>query len=186
MLYLIGGPGRSGKTTLAMQLNRRHGIPYFSLDYLMMGLYHGAPELKIDPYQPESTVTPRMWPVVRPLLTAMLENGEEYCVEGFAIMPEHVLQLTKGFAGSIKACFLGYCCATPAQKLEQERRYRTSNPWPLNIAHEKALAEFELIQQMSCALQNECARVGYAYFDTSADFEKAIASAQRHLTQAQQ
>jgi hypothetical protein len=184
MLYLIGGPGRSGKTTLAMRLATNHGIPYFSLDYLMMGLYHGAPELKVNPNQPEADVAPRMWPVVKPLLIAMLENGEEYCIEGFAITPEHLVPLIELFPASIRSCFLGYATADPQAKLEQERKHQTTNPWPRDIAPKAAIAEFEANRKTSASLKATCQLLGFAYIDTSAAFEAAISQAESILTAA--
>ncbi len=181
MLYLIGGPGRAGKTTLAMRLLSRHGIACFSLDYLMMGLHHGAPALEVDPNLPEAVVAPRMWPAVRGLLTAMLENGEEYCLEGFALTPDRVARLDERLRGSIRACFLGYCSADPEAKLRQERRHRTTNAWPPDLSHEAAIAQLEQFRQASIALRADCRRTGYTFFDTSENFEAMLDRAERHL-----
>ena len=185
MIYLIGGPGRAGKTTLAMRLVKNHGIPFFSLDYLMMGLHHGAPALKIDPNDREVIVAQRMWPVCRPLIVAMLENGEQYCLEGFAITPEHVSQLEEQFPAAIRACFLGYCTADPEIKLKREREHPTTNPWPLDITDEAALAELKYMKEVSIALREDCRQRGYAFFDTSKDFSFVIAHAENYLMQAQ-
>jgi hypothetical protein len=182
MLYLIGGPGRSGKTTLAWQLARRHGIPFFSLDYLMMGLHHGAPALQVNPNDPEAEAASRMWPVCKAMLVAMLENGEEYCVEGFALTPEHVSQLSALFPAGIRACFLGYCTADAAAKLADEARHPTTNAWPPERPREEALAEIESFKVASLALRAECARRGYAFFDTSSAFADVIAGAEHYLT----
>ncbi|MBN2081292.1 hypothetical protein JW859_03695 [bacterium] len=181
MLYLIGGPGRAGKTTLARRLTAQHGIAYFSLDYLMMGLYHGAPETGVDPNRPEAAVAPLLWPVVRPLLTAMLENGEEYCVEGFAIRPAGVAELAQRFPTSIRCCFLGYPNAAAAVKLQQERTHPTTNPWPADRSEAEALAEFERNKLASIELRGECVAHGYPFVDTSADFEAAIEAARQLL-----
>ena len=49
MLYLLGGAARTGKTTAGRAFLQRTGIPYFSLDFLMMGFANGLPEYDIDP-----------------------------------------------------------------------------------------------------------------------------------------
>lgn len=181
MIYLIGGPGRAGKTTLAWRLAKRHGVPFFSLDYLMMGLHHGAPSLNIDPCDQEAVVAPRMWPVCKPLIVAMLENGEEYCLEGFAITPEYVSQLIRLFPHDIRACFLGFCTADVEGKWQSERQHPTTNPWPPDRPYEETVAELELRKEASIALKEDCSRRGFAFFDTSAEFEEVIDQATRYL-----
>jgi hypothetical protein len=181
MLYLIGGPGRAGKTTLAMRLTGRHGIPHFSLDYLMMGLHHGAPALEVDPNLPEDVVAPRMWPVVSGLLGAMLENGEEYCVEGFALTPDRVAEVDERLRGGVRVCFLGYCDADPERKLRQERQHQTTNAWPSDLSHEAAIAQLEQFRQVSISLRADCRRTGYTFFDTSEEFEAALDRAEQYL-----
>lgn len=182
MIYLIGGPGRSGKTTLAWRLAKRHDIPFFSLDYLMMGLHHGAPTLHVDPHQAEASIALRMWPVCRPMIIAMLENGEEYCVEGFTLTPEHASQVIDLFPDDIRACFLGYCMADAQRKWRDERQYPTTNSWPADRQNDEALAEIEFMKQVSIALREDCARKGFRFFDTSTEFEDVITTAEEYLT----
>ena len=181
MIYLIGGLGCSGKTTLAWQLLKSENIPFFSLDYLMMGLHHGAPILDVDPNQPEVVVTPKVWQVSKPMLVAMLENGEEYCVEGFAITPEHAGQLFKLFPDDLRACFLGYCTIDLEEKWRNEERYRQNNTWLLELSEEEAIAELKTMQQQSILLREQCRQTGYPFFDTSQAFTQAIEQAARYL-----
>jgi hypothetical protein len=44
MLYVIGGPPRSGKTTLAAALARRTSLPYFSIDHIAQVIIPYIPE----------------------------------------------------------------------------------------------------------------------------------------------
>ena len=181
MIYLIGGPGCSGKTTLAWQLLKRKNIPFFSLDYLMMGLHHGAPDLGVDPNQPEAIVAPKVWQVSKPMLVAMLENGEEYCVEGFAITPDHTDHLCELFPDNLRACFLGYCTIDLEEKWRNEGRYRENNTWLLELSHDEALVQLENMQQESISLRERCLQKGYPFFDTSQAFNQAIDQAAHYL-----
>ncbi len=61
MLYLIGGPPRVGKTTVAEALARRTSFPYFSLDHVTS---------VISPYIPEPDYPSRL-----PLRVAREETG---------------------------------------------------------------------------------------------------------------
>jgi 2-phosphoglycerate kinase len=61
LIYLIGGPPRGGKTTLARRLSETAAVPYFSLDHLVS---------LITPYVPEGEVGDRF-----PLRAALREAG---------------------------------------------------------------------------------------------------------------
>lgn len=41
MIYIISGTSRSGKTITAQKLMEKRGIPYLSLDWLVMGFTNG-------------------------------------------------------------------------------------------------------------------------------------------------
>ena len=53
MLYILSGTSRSGKTTVARRFLTRTGIPYMSVDAIMMGFTNGIPEYGIHD---------RLWP----------------------------------------------------------------------------------------------------------------------------
>lgn len=73
MLYIIGGASRSGKTTVAKRILEETKISYFSLDYLMMGIAEGAPELAVNPTEEDIKTAKRMWKIIDPLMRAMIE-----------------------------------------------------------------------------------------------------------------
>jgi hypothetical protein len=68
------GAARSGKTTTAIRFLKEAKIAYFSLDYLMMGIANGIPELGVHPTEGDFITGQRLWKVVDPLMTAMVEN----------------------------------------------------------------------------------------------------------------
>jgi len=181
MLYLIGGPGRSGKTTLALRLLKHSGIAYFSLDYLMMGIYRAHPETGVNPNRPEAEVAPLLWPAARGVIRAMAENGEEYCVEGFCLGAEQIAEMRAMFPEVIRGCCLGYCSADPAEKLRLERTHPTTNPWPMDRDITDALAEFALQREASIRLRKDCTVQGVEFFDTGDGFEEMINAAAEYL-----
>lgn len=49
MIILIGGIGCTGKTLMAQTLLEKYKIPYFSADYLKMGLVRGTDNCPFTP-----------------------------------------------------------------------------------------------------------------------------------------
>lgn len=181
MLYLIGGPGRAGKTFLAEALRKQHNIAYFSTDYLMMGLAKGCPPLKVDPNQSDEAVAQAIRPVLQPLLTAMLENDEHYCVEGIAITPDLALELSQQFPNKVKSCVLGFCDILPEEKLEQDKKYPGNNPWLQDMDHPNQLRLLKQANDYSQQLKMVCLANGLLFVDTGSNFEQTIQNAKAEL-----
>src|SRR5262245_29713424 len=123
MLFIIGGASRSGKSMIARRLLHESTIPYFSLDFLMMGVTHGLPELGLDPDEPSKTNAEKLWPLLRAILINILETGGDYLIEGDTILPKHVNELAEQFGGQLRACFIGYAEVDSAQKLAEIRNF---------------------------------------------------------------
>jgi hypothetical protein len=182
VLYLIGGPARSGKSLLARRLLRQLDAPYLSTDYLTSGLAVGAPALGVRHELPNRVRGERVWPVLAGMLRNIAEVEPAYVVEGDVLLPDKVAQFAAEHGGKVRACFLGYARCTVPSKCASIR----SVPGPVNdwVAHlnEECLAE--LVAEMrawSASLESECDRHGLPYFDGSADFEGALHHAVAYL-----
>ena len=102
MLYLIDGSSRSGKTTTAKRMLAETGIPYFSLDYLMMGIANGVPEMGINPTNGDFNNGQRLWKIINPLMTAMVENKIDYIIEGVQLIPSYISKFEQRYSGLLK------------------------------------------------------------------------------------
>ncbi len=78
MLYIVGGAARSGKSLIAHRFLQSAHIPYFSLDFLMMGVARGLPKSGVNPDDPSTIVGERLWPVVKPMCVNIIEVGVDY------------------------------------------------------------------------------------------------------------
>ena len=166
MIYFIAGAARAGKTYLAKQLMTQLKIPLLELDYLKMGLANGVPEYGIHPLQDEATLGGLLWPIVEAMVRAMVENEDDYIIEGCYILPEFVAQAREQHGDTIRACFLGYADTSPLEKLVEVRRYGGGPGDPLGDYDDaRTLSFIERFVSFSQFVRTECARLGFPYFE---------------------
>lgn len=60
-------------------------MPYFPLDYLLMGLKNGVPSLGVTPGNP-AVVGEQLWPLVRAMAKNLVTAGETYLLEGDCVL----------------------------------------------------------------------------------------------------
>ena len=180
MLYLLGGAARAGKSTIARRFLSETGIPYFCLDYLVMGFANGLPEHGVDPEDDERGGGRLLWPVVKPLATALVEDGIDYMIEGAQLLPEHAWVLTEeltdqvltdqALTDQVRSCFVGFAEVDIGAKLREIRRFRgTPDDWLREFDDGKAREEIERLKGFSRHVKLECSKYGLAYFEASTD-----------------
>ncbi|MEC1687471.1 adenylate kinase [Bacillus subtilis] len=176
MLYLIGGSSRSGKTTTAKRMLAETKIPYFSLDYLMMGIANGVPEMEVNPTDGDLKNGQRLWKIVNPLMTAMVENKIDYIIEGVQLIPSHVSKFEQHYLGNVKTCFIGIAEIDIENSVEKMKFHSsmTENDGLRNLDHLQIKLELERIKTDSTRIREECKKYNLQYFESSLNFNKTI------------
>jgi hypothetical protein len=182
LLYLIGGPARSGKSLLARRLLQLCQAPYFCADYLTSGLSAGAPGLGLGHELASQARGERIWPVLVGVLRNLVEVEPEYAVEGDVLLPGRVAELRAEYEGQIRACFMGYPRCSPKAKVVSMRAHPSPvNDWVAGMSEKQQL---ELVVEMvdfSKYLEAECQLHRISFFDGSLDFPLALQQAERYL-----
>lgn len=182
MLYLIGGPARSGKSLLARRLLERRQVPYFCADYLTSGLAAGAHGLGVDHDLDDRTRGELVWPVLAGVLRNLVEVEPEYVVEGDVLLPGRVAGLRAEYEGRVRACFLGYPRCTVEAKVASIRAHPSPvNDWVAGLLDEELCALVTQTVASSRHVEAECRSHGIAFFDGSLSFEVALEHAERYL-----
>jgi hypothetical protein len=185
MLYLVGGCGRSGKSSLAERRRVRHGVPWFPLDALKMGLHLGAASLGVHPDHDDLETADRMWPIVKGALENLVFDGRDYLVEGVNLRPATVTDFARESETPVRACFLGYPeVSIDAKAAEVALHAGQPNDWLNWMGPDYVRRYVDYGRTQSRHLRDECRALGIAFFDTGADFEGALTSAEHALVQS--
>src|SRR3989338_8625512 len=156
MIYLIGGPPRCGKTTLAKTMSKKLGIPWISCDTLevIAGAYMSKAQWnKTHPYSLlrskhktnddfyNAYSVEKIIEVLRkqaePTVAAIdmmticeIKDGNNYIIEGYHILPTIAAELMKKYGHkNIKAIFLGK--HDPKKFAVDVHKSTTPNDWML-------------------------------------------------------
>jgi hypothetical protein len=187
MLYLLGGAARTGKTTIARAFLAQTGISFFSLDFLMMGFVNGLPEYGVDSEADELLVAEQLWPVIRSMATAMVEDEVDYLLEGVQLHPRRVGELCEELGGDVRACFLGLAETDTSTKLQEIRRFGgTADDWLRHYSDQELIQEIERLKALSVRLQNACQQCGLTYIEASDDLSSTVADVLRHFSESHQ
>jgi hypothetical protein len=184
MLYIVGGSSRSGKSMLAERMRARHGVPWFTLDALKMGLHLGAPSLGVLPAADDLETADQMWPIIEPILDHAIFDRRDYLVEGVNLRPSTVARFIQGSDQPVRACFLGYPDMNIKDKaLEVARHTGPPTDWLHRTGVENMHRYLNISRQLSRQLRDDCASFGIPFMDTGADFLAGLDAAERALTQ---
>ena len=81
MIILITGASHTGKTLLAQKLLERYHYTALSIDHLKMGLIRSG-NTQLTPMSDDDELTAYLWPIVREMVKAAIENKQNMIVEG--------------------------------------------------------------------------------------------------------
>ncbi|MEX0330730.1 MAG: hypothetical protein AB3N64_04840 [Puniceicoccaceae bacterium] len=182
MLYLVSGASRSGKTIIAERILEEHGIPYLSLDWLVMGFTNGLPQLGIHDKLMPDEIADGIWDYLKAMCESMIWSGIDYVVEGEAILPARIRELIESHPDKVRIVFLGYTTVDVEEKLREIKKHSVDKvDW---LTQESDAYIRDHIQNMvvhSRLIREGCAEHDLPYFDTTEDFCTTLEQAKEYL-----
>lgn len=169
MIYILTGIAKAGKTFVANKIRKRYDISVFSTDYIMMMLHKGNKDLNIDIHASDSSVAKKIEPYVYGLVETMVENDENYLIEGVHFNTDFSKKLKNKFGDKICILYLGYKNISAKDKLEEIYKYKEQmdNPW-IFYSEDQVIEEIvSYLIDESKRIYNECTELGFDYFEVS-------------------
>ncbi len=208
MIYLIGGPPKSGKTTLAKHLFKSPGLPWVSTDTLQNlikpYIHENDWPLKfpaslmrcqdndqkyaqyssdqiIQAYQQQAQT---LYEAIDMFVLSEITDSNDFIIEGYHITPELVAQLQSKYPGQIQSIFL---IKTDELKfVENIHQSTTPNDWIL--ARSKQPQTFTKIAKMICQFgkifDRQAQKFNLKVINMDINFDKQLKKARAHLLTA--
>ena len=202
MIYLIGGPPRTGKSTLARILARKKSIPYLSADdigsvivpYIPAQEYPGklplrtirretnfSNDLCYSRYSTQQIVrfylrqAETLWPGLRSFADYVTGDDHDYILEGWQLLP-HLIHpfISSQNSDKVRVCFLYK--RDVSKILNQLRTSQVRNDWVLKNTKEEStfLAIARMISLFGEHIQGEAEKYALNAVDTDDNFEEKI------------
>ncbi len=182
MLYIISGASRSGKTILAKRVSALRGIPYLSLDWIMMGFTNGIPEYGIHDKLFPDDIAQRLWSFLKAMLESMIHAETDCVIEGEAILPELIIELAKEYPDKLKICFLGYTEVNVGKKFKEIKNFSNAkNDWLEDESDAYIIDHVKNMIVHSRLIKTSCKENNLRYFDTSLNFLDTLEHAVNYL-----
>lgn len=208
MIYIIGGPPKCGKTTLAKTLSKSLGIPWVSTDTLQCVIkpYINQEDFSkkfptcyqrgkdndekyskfssreiIAAYQQQAKT---VYEAVDMFTVCELTDGNDFIIEGYHIEPELIAKLNLKYPEKIKSIFL---VKSDKDKFVCDiKKSSTPNDWI--IVRTNKDETYQKIANMICEYGNffkkESEKYGFKVLDMDNDFDNQIKKAINYLTTA--
>ena len=177
MHVIIAGAARSGKTTLSLMLNE-YGYTHYKMDSIKRGICESY-LLKYDDWQDVS-------PIMCTIINRVIEDNktdtnylkEKYLFDTPFLYPKDIQQIN---TKDTKVIFLGYAHIDVEEELRLIRENDLENYWTTKISDEELRKWTYDNIEFSKYLEEECAKYGIKYYDTSKNRDRVLEEALNYI-----
>ena len=172
-IILIGGVGCTGKTTFAAQLMKKHAMPYFPVDYLMMGLTRSGLANHFSATDTAELIGQELWPIVKAMVMTSIENKHSMVFEGFQLLPKYMATFEAAYQAHVVPLCLGF-------SNDYIDEHFTGSIANFRSQTEKRSFSDERIQHMkseNAKMKIECAKYKIPFFEATSSYSEMINNA---------
>ncbi len=208
MIYLIGGPPKCGKTTLAKRLSKSKNIPWMSTDTLQNVIkpYMNKKDFSkkfptsaqhcnnndekysrystnkiIKAYQQQAKTS---YQAIDMFAICEITDGNDFIIEGYHIEPKLVAELNEKYPDKLRSIFL--IKSDETKFVNDIKKSTTPNDWI--IARTNNEKTYGKIAKMICKygkfFEKESKKYGFKVLNMDNDFDNQINKAINNLTTA--
>lgn len=175
MLYILSGTSRSGKTMVAREFLKKTGIPYMSVDSIMMGFTNGIPDYGIHDRLWPNEIAEKMWPFFKAMCDNMIWQEIDYVLEGEAFLPHLLCELLNDNSDRVQVAFMGYADADLEEKVKEVKKHSSGvGDWLIDEPNDYIESHIKNMIDYSAMIKAECDKYRVPYFDMSDNFERSI------------
>jgi 2-phosphoglycerate kinase len=169
MIYILTGMAKTGKSILAKELSKQTGFSIIPTDYLMMMFHKTNKTLGVDADDSDPSVSKALEPYLLSLIETMIENKDDYIIEGVHFLPLFARKLIDRYPNDIKMLYLGYKDWTPVQKMEDLilHKKNTKNCWYGHYNSQELLKLSEYLVKESIKLYHEVIKLDLHYIEVT-------------------
>ncbi|MDQ3245028.1 MAG: hypothetical protein M3P22_01625 [bacterium] len=208
MIYLIGGPPKCGKTTLAKILSRELSVPWISADTLQNIAWSYLPkdehltcfphryikgDSNDDTYSKNSAEEiiegyiqqgKTSYKAINMIVETMIADEDSYIVEGYQVSPEIVYQVIKKYGKENVRC-LFLVKHNEEKFIENIRKSTTQNDWIVRKTKEESTFDkiAHMISLYSKHVEKEAKKYNFKIISTDHDFKENMNESVSYLKQ---
>jgi 2-phosphoglycerate kinase len=205
MIYLIGGPPKCGKTTLAKTLSKSFGIPWVSTDTLQNVIKPYLDDLDlsikfptdrqrsknndekyskfstneiVDAYKRQAKI---VHPAIDMFAVCEITDGNDFVIEGYHIEPDLTAKLKVEHPGKIKSIFL--VKADRTKFISAIKKSTTPNDWIITRTKKEETYQkiANMIREYGIFFEKESIKFGCKVLNMDNDFDERIKEAINYL-----